>query len=89
MQFRTLLWLAAVVGVSGKVHAPTIAVADEPPRASIWGRTVAAEPFDKSPFQEIRIPEWLQETVGVGYTIPRATQQPEARSLWLSKVYPQ
>ena len=36
MQFRTLLWLAAVVGVSGKVHAPTIAVADEPPRASIW-----------------------------------------------------
>ena len=69
MQLRTLLWLAAVVSVSGQVHAPSIAVADEPPRASIWGRTIAAEPFDKFPFQEIRIPEWVQETVGVGYTL--------------------
>lgn len=44
-------------------------MADEPLRASIWGRTIAAEPFDKSPFQEIRIPEWVHETVGVGYTL--------------------
>ncbi len=46
-----------------------LANADEPPRASIWGRTIAAEPFDKAPFHEIRIPEWVQETVGVGYTL--------------------
>ncbi len=69
MQLRTLLWLAAVVGVLGHVHAPRIAVADEPPRASIWGRTIAAEPYDKVAFREILIPEWVQETVGVGYTL--------------------
>ena len=84
MQLRTLLRLAAVAGILGQVHAPRITVADEPPRASIWGRTIAAEPYDKVAFREIRIPEWVQETVGVGYTIPRATQQPEARPLSLA-----
>lgn len=48
---------------------PSLASADEPPRASIWGRTIAAEPYDKVAFREIRIPEWVQETVGVGYTL--------------------
>ena len=63
------LWLAGVIGVLGQVHAPRSTVADEPPRSSIWGRTIAAEPYDKVPFREIRIPEWVQETVGVGYTL--------------------
>ena len=69
MQLQTLLRLAAVAGILGQVHVPRITVADEPPRASIWGRTIAAEPFDKVAFREIRIPEWVQETVGVGYTL--------------------
>lgn len=43
--------------------------ADEPLRASIWGRTIASEPYERVPFREIRVPEWVQETVGVGYTL--------------------
>lgn len=28
-----------------------------------------SQPFEKQPFSEVRIPEWLQSTVGVGYTL--------------------
>lgn len=48
---------------------PSLSNSEEPPRSSIWGRAIAAEPFDKVPFREIRVPEWVQETVGVGYTL--------------------
>ena len=69
MRFRIVLWLIAIVGLTIAFHSLNIAAADEPQRDSIWGRTIAAEPFDKIPFREIRIPEWVQETVGVGYTL--------------------
>ncbi|MBN1341397.1 MAG: hypothetical protein JXQ73_01890 [Phycisphaerae bacterium] len=37
------------------------------------------QPFDKGPFREIRIPGWVQETVGVGYTLSgMSTAQREA-----------
>lgn len=35
----------------------------------IWGRVVALQPFDKAPFREIAIPEWVRGTLGVGYTL--------------------
>jgi hypothetical protein len=38
-------------------------------RASLWDGTVMSQPFDKVPFQRIRIPAWLQDTVGCGYTL--------------------
>ncbi len=40
----------------------------EPP-ADIWGRQILAQPFDAQPFREIRIPAWVQETIGCGYTL--------------------
>src|SRR4051812_47685280 len=30
---------------------------------------VAAQPFDKQPFQPVQIPTWVQETIGCGYTL--------------------
>jgi hypothetical protein len=39
------------------------------PPADIWGRHILAQPFDAQPFLEIRIPDWVQETIGCGYTL--------------------
>jgi hypothetical protein len=38
-------------------------------RPEIWGATVMPQPFDKQPFRQIRVPEWVQETIGCGYTL--------------------
>ena len=35
----------------------------------IWGKRISSQPFDKVPFHEIAIPEWVQGTVGCGYTL--------------------
>ncbi len=45
----------------------TIAQAQE--RANIWDRSILPQPFDKQPFHQIAIPDWLQETLGCGYTL--------------------
>lgn len=46
----------------------SLAAAQSTP-ADIWGRQILAQPFDKSPFREIRVPGWVQETIGCGYTL--------------------
>ena len=35
----------------------------------IWDAPVLAQPFDRAPFRPIRIPAWVRETLGVGYTL--------------------
>ncbi|WP_373653022.1 ThuA domain-containing protein [Schlesneria sp. DSM 10557] len=35
----------------------------------IWDARIAAQPFEKSHFHQIRIPDWIQKTVGCGYTL--------------------
>ena len=37
--------------------------------SKIWDREVLAQPFDKEPFRQIAIPDWLQDTLGCGYTL--------------------
>lgn len=39
------------------------------PSPGIWGPTIMKQPFDKSDFRAIRVPEWVQDTVGCGYTL--------------------
>ena len=36
---------------------------------TIWGEVIQPQPFDKQPFRQVRVPEWLQETIGCGYTL--------------------
>src|SRR5438270_7486894 len=35
----------------------------------IWGDPILKQPFDKIPFREVKIPSWVQETIGCGYTL--------------------
>src|SRR4051812_23645855 len=39
------------------------------PRGDIWDAAVMAQPFDTQPFHRIKIPGWVQETIGCGYTL--------------------
>ena len=35
----------------------------------IWGKTILPQPFEKEPFREVKVPAWVEETLGVGYTL--------------------
>ena len=35
----------------------------------IWDHVIMSQPFDKQPFREIKVPRWVEETVGCGYTL--------------------
>ena len=35
----------------------------------VWERPVAPQPFEPRPFRPVRVPPWVQETIGVGYTL--------------------
>src|SRR5207249_1935965 len=35
----------------------------------IWDRTIMPQPFDSQPFRSVRVPQWLEGTVGCGYTL--------------------
>ena len=63
---REFLASSIVIGASDGFGEP-LAVAGEAP--DIWGRTILAQPFDKGPFREVKVPAWVQETTGVGYTL--------------------
>jgi hypothetical protein len=36
---------------------------------NIWDRVIMPQPFEMSSFHQIQIPDWVQETVGAGYTL--------------------
>ena len=42
------------------------AQADEP---GIWSGVIMKQPFDTAPFQQVRMPAWVSETMGCGYTL--------------------
>ena len=35
----------------------------------IWGERILEQPFEKAEFRAIRIPQWVEATTGVGYTL--------------------
>lgn len=53
--FLSALWL------------PQLQALDNP--NAIWGKTILKQPHDKEPFREVRVPAWVEETLGVGYTL--------------------
>ena len=49
--------------------------------ASIWGRQILAQPFEREPFREVRLPPWVEETTGVGYTLSGKNRQQRERAV--------
>ncbi len=64
------------------------ALGQSPNAPGTWGRTILAQPFDerlfdKQPFREVRIPGWVEETIGCGYTLSGATEEQRKRAIEL------
>ncbi len=38
-------------------------------QTSIWERQILPQPFDAQPFHAVRVPRWVEETIGCGYTL--------------------
>ena len=55
-----LLFLALLAGVPGFAQKPA---------PGIWEAPVLKQPFDTAPFRPIRVPDWVQNTTGCGYTL--------------------
>ncbi len=47
---------------------PTLILAQDK-ESKIWGEAVAKQPFDKETFRQVKIPAWVQDTTGCGYTL--------------------
>lgn len=43
--------------------------AQEQEPSGIWGKTIQSQPFDRAPFRQIKVPAWVQDTIGCGYTL--------------------
>lgn len=56
--FLAILWLALL-------HTP-LARSDDP---SIWDAPIMKQPFDREAFHAIRVPDWVRQTIGCGYTL--------------------
>ncbi|MEX2112463.1 MAG: beta-galactosidase trimerization domain-containing protein [Pirellulales bacterium] len=71
---RAKLWLAVAVAwllplLQGR--------GDEP---SPWDAPIMAQPFDSGTFRQIKIPAWVQETTGCGYTLSAMDSAARARA---------
>ncbi len=65
---RQFLATSASVIAAPEGVAPALAGAQNP-EADIWGQVVLPQPHDKGLFQQVKIPRWLEDTTGVGYTL--------------------
>ncbi len=54
------------ITTSEGLHPPLASAADAP---DIWGRLILPQPHDKGPFREVKVPAWVQDVTGVGYTL--------------------
>ncbi len=54
----SMLWLAA--GLSSAVRSDD---------SGIWDAPIMKQPFDREVFRQVRVPDWVQETIGCGYTL--------------------
>ena len=58
----------AVATTAVASHAAGTPAADEKP-AGIWGRAILPQPYEKGPFREVKVPAWVQDSTGAGYTL--------------------
>jgi hypothetical protein len=71
-------YLAAACVIASTLAAGGIRAGD-----AIWGRTLPPQPFERAPFREVKVPAWVEETTGVGYTLSvmSTAQREEAAAL--------
>jgi type 1 glutamine amidotransferase len=74
MNRRQFIATSALAAGASFLRAQDVAKPD------IWGRTVGAQPFDRAPFREIKVPEWVRNTLGVGYTLSGMNTEKRARA---------
>lgn len=60
--FPTLFLLCSLLALTGSGFAQT-------PKRDIWDMAIMKQPFDRAEFRAVRIPAWVQETTGCGYTL--------------------
>jgi hypothetical protein len=65
---RRAFLASSLSAASGGLCPPRIRAANTKP-PDVWGRVILPQPHDTGPFQEVKIPAWVQETTGVGYTL--------------------
>jgi len=61
-------FIAASAFMGTNPHLTTM-VAAPTNEATFWGRAILPQPYEKVPFREIKLPAWVEETTGVGYTL--------------------
>src|SRR5919108_63761 len=83
MPGRTLLIVILLAAL-----APRAGAQDSKPE--IWGKTILRQPFDTEPFREVRVPAWVEDLTGVGYTLSvmdrEQRQRAAAAGVTLSEV---
>ncbi len=50
------------------------------PADAIWDKPILAQPFDTAPFRQVKIPDWVWETSGVGYTLSNQNSVQRAKA---------
>jgi hypothetical protein len=73
--FSALFLLLTATRVPG-AEPPSTRQADD----AIWADAVMKQPFDKQPFRAVRIPAWLRQTAGAGYTMSVSTTEGRQRA---------
>ena len=80
MRYRLRASLLSVL-VIGRIVQVGLALGDEP---TIWDRQIVAQPFDTVPLRQIKIPAWVEDTIGCGYTL--SDMDTAARGVTLSEM---
>jgi hypothetical protein len=62
-------FLAASSALLASGTADLSAAKAEKDPLGIWGQVILPQPHDKAPFHAIKVPGWVSDTTGVGYTL--------------------
>ncbi len=66
---REFVCTAAVAAATVSEGSLSRITAGEDAKADIWGRAILPQPFEKAPFHEVKVPAWVQDSTGAGYTL--------------------
>lgn len=77
-RFSSCLLAACALLTDG---APPSAAQEVRSAPSIWAERILPQPLEREPFHAVRIPEWVRQTTGVGYTLSVQSAEQRARAV--------